>query len=248
MAEKGSPRDYYQIQEQVNPLRQYEGLFARAKNMITPAMVRAFSNRESVSMLALGSATGKNLNAFKGLYSHLRQRGKKASDKILLLDINQQPLEAAKAENQGEDSEKVGFARGDIRDMGKAGVQSESQDLIVSDYTLNFMPDQAGVEQAISEISRVSKVKGAVLLRFGNELAPSPQSPKSSFESPTKKGTQAGFGVLLIESRLILALAKKYNLNLESFDTEVTTDKDGNVRISYAFLLRKLPSPEAAKK
>lgn len=244
MPEPRSPGDYYKIQDTVNPYRQYEGLFTRAREMTPSNMLQAFVARDSINMLALGSATEKNLAAFKGFYSHLRQGNKRQSDKILLLDINQVPLDIAKGANQGVDSEKVDFVQGDIRDMKSAHVEDATQDLVVSDYTLNFMPDERGVEQAIQEISRVSKIKGAVLLRFGNNLVRSPQSTKTSFESPAKKGNQAGFEVLFLPSKLVLALTKKYSLNLESIDTEVTTEADGTARISYIFLLRKIKLKE----
>lgn len=242
--------DYYKNQDQVNAQWQYAGLFSRAKIIIPENIVQEFTTEKPISILVLGSATEKNQVSFKKFYDFLRKGNGKKSDQILLLDINQYPLQSSREMgtdgsvlNQQQESPKFGFIQGDMRNLG---IKEKSQELIVSDCTLNYLSDEQDVEQTFREMSRVIKPGGEILLRFRNNLIAALGLTTIFFESPvSRKGSQGGFDVLFLPSQLIISLAKKHNFNLVSFDTLVVTEDDLK-KISYTFLFKENSMPNSS--
>jgi len=151
---------------------------------LPPNALKSIEEKESAQFLVLGSATPRNLDNIALIDKALRP-GKGNQDKVTIVDANIYPLErhnerikfldewhASYKQNNPDQPNplqypKFNLAQGDIRQLP---FEKRSVDVVLSDYTFNFLSTIEDVDKAFAEIARVLSDEGVVLISIkGNE-------------------------------------------------------------------------------
>lgn len=222
---KLSPENYY---------KNYGGwdlslLYERMKGMGIPEnLLKYIREKESVRFLILGSATTNNLNQAAKIDQYLRP-GKVEQDEVVIIDRNKYPLDEHKKEadwieGKAKDAwsntpkstpefpyPKFEIVQADIRQLPFA---DKSFDLVISDYTLNYLDSLKDVDGTFHQISEVLSPDGlAVVSIRGNDKYP--YSGESNPEIPNdevQNKNQGGVDVHYLPIQAYIDLASKNGL------------------------------------
>ena len=181
---KLSPENYY---------KNYGGwdlglMYERMKNMgVSEDALKSIREKEKARFLILGSATTNNLNQVSKIDQYFRP-GKVEQDEVVIIDRNTYPLEEHKKEvdwieGKGEDSwsntpkstPEFPYPKFEIvqADMRQLPFTDNSFDIVISDYTLNYLDNIEDVNKFFSQISKALSSDGLLIVSIrGNEKYP----------------------------------------------------------------------------
>lgn len=220
--------DYYGSFDMINSLT-IEEMLERIKTMLlSEELLRSFSEKPQASWLILGSATANNLFNIREMAALLRP-GKFMNDDVLIVDRNRYPLQkhqevlADKPEEvKGMIYPKFHLVQGDIRILP---LGDESQDAVVSDYTVNFLASQEDVDLMFSEMSRVLRLGGVAFLTCLFESAhPAEQDATEATIERHKTQQRGAVTIYKFPLEFYLKTAKKYGLEVEEHSMKPSGD------------------------
>jgi len=227
-------------------------MYERMKTMGLPDDLKEQINqKDQVTFLVLGSATTENLGHISQIDSYLRP-GKVEQDKVVIIDKNLHPLWKHQKEIawlEGDDGwtntpkstpefpyPKFGLAQADMR---KLPFKNNIFDMVISDYTLNYLDNEESVSKTFQEISRILSPGGTVMLQVrGNEKYPYEEKNKNEVPNDDiQSKIQGGVKVWYFPIQTYLKIARQYGLELVRYDEEFGSTID-----LYAVLVKKYDS------
>lgn len=157
----------------------------------------------AATLLVLGSATPRNIHNVAKI-DRLMRPGQSGNDGVLMVDFNNYPMTKHAQEWEWlhgvvhTDEQETylpypdyAFAQADMRQLpiGDAVI-----DIVISDYTLNFLDDYEDVQKTFGEVSRVLKPGGVLLLSVAGHENVSPTIPIDALAdlSPQKRSRVGG--------------------------------------------------------
>lgn len=182
-----------------SPAKYYEGfeygggwdlslMISALENLELPAHVKESVARPSeATFLVMGSATTRNIGNIAVLDSKLRP-GKSHNDCVLMIDRNLYPMSQHQREwnwlrpivhGEGDQQDHLPypnfiFAQADMRNLP---LPDESCDVVISDYTLNFLDTREDVARTFGQTQRVLKPGGVMLLAVAGHEDVDPAIP-----------------------------------------------------------------------
>lgn len=207
-------------------------MYERLKSMELPEQVReSVRAKEKATLLVLGSATSDNLSRISQIDSYLRP-GKVEQDTAVIIDQNNYPL-ARHAKDilsiEGKDGwsntpkstpefpfPKFQLTQADIRRLPFA---ENKVDLIISDYTLNYLDNLEDINSTFKEISRTLSADGIALISFrGNHKYPYIEKFPAAPDNDHQQTIQGGVSVHYFPLHTYLNVAKQHGLKLVASD------------------------------
>ncbi|OGF27445.1 hypothetical protein A2331_00585 [Candidatus Falkowbacteria bacterium RIFOXYB2_FULL_34_18] len=184
------------------------------------------NEKESANILILGSATTQNLNGVSKIDKYFRP-DKVEQDKVIIIDKNFYPLSKHKKDidwiegkdgwtNQPKSTPQFPYPKFELAqaDMSQLPFADHKIDIVISDYTLNFLDDLNQVDKTFQEISSSLSENGIALISFrGNEKYPPGQDNQINNENDKQEHTlRGGVTVHYFPLTTYFNIAKKYNL------------------------------------
>ncbi|MFZ2193268.1 MAG: class I SAM-dependent methyltransferase [Candidatus Moraniibacteriota bacterium] len=224
-------------------------MYERIKKMQIPDNNREqLSTKEKANILILGSATPDNLSRIAQIDSYLRP-GKVEQDVAIIIDQNMHPLAKHKEDIlclEGKDGwsntpkstpefplPKFELSQADIRELP---FKNNEVDIIISDYTLNYLETIEDINRTFEEISRVLSTNGLVFISLrGNEKYPYQKENPIKLQNDVQQKNQGGVMVNYFPLHTYFEIAKNHNLNI------VNTDNAGTD--ICALIVKKQESP-----
>lgn len=142
---------------------------------------------DRAKFLVLGSATAKNIHNVTKIAHYLRGKAHVSSDTIYIIDANDRSVElyTSAVEDLDRHSDWSGQSlreaskdsfpypqfkveKADMRDLPH---ESDSQDVVISDYTLNYVDSLEDIRSTFSEVRRVLKSGGLFFMTIIHNLA-----------------------------------------------------------------------------
>lgn len=139
-------------------------------------LIEKIRQKPSANLLVLGSATSSNLFWVSRIDQYLRP-SKVEQDVATIVDINKHPLTEHQPHiliiegkdgwlNEPQSTPEYPYPRFRLAqaDMRELPLVSDSVDVVVSDFTLNFLPDLSDIAQTFQEVSRVMSQDSLALI------------------------------------------------------------------------------------
>lgn len=179
-------RDYY---ERYDSFFDLEMMGERIKSLALPETFFGGLKNKNAEFLVLGSATTKNINGITKIVHHVHGKENVGEDTVSIVDINEESVAIhqkaiddldVRSEWSGQiirevSAEKFPYPqfkvkKGDIRDLPQ---EDKSIDIVISDYTINYLDSLEGIERCFTEVSRVLQDDGTLFItvRFIKEGA-----------------------------------------------------------------------------
>jgi len=172
--------EYY---EEYNSLFDLEMMASRIQAIPLPEeMSTNLKRNKSNAFLVLGSATTKNLNGVTKIAHYLHGKEATLKDSVSIVDINdisvalhgKEIQELDKVSDWSKTSMRENSAKtfpypefsvekGDIRSLSQ---ETDSIDVALSDYTINYLDSKEDVSAFFCEVNRVLKQKGILYIAF----------------------------------------------------------------------------------
>ncbi len=208
---------------------------ALEKTEIPGDILKSIQGKGGIKFLVVGSATERNLDEI-ALLDKLIRPGKGRQDDVIILDYNNYPLQ--RGQDRAEFIEKweenhkrnfpedksdsllypnFEFTQGDIRQLP---LKQESTDIVITDYTLNFLADVEDIEKSFEEIGRILIPGGVVFISVkGNDKYQFSDDFISEKEAQDVQSRELSGGVLINQFPLhtYVAIAKKHGLKLVNY-------------------------------
>ena len=225
------PENYYNNYQGWN----LELMNERVRGMKIPAeIIGAVGSKKKSNILVLGSAVPENINAISKIDSFLRP-GKVEQDTAVIIDQNMHPLKQHKKDiewiegkgtwnNKSLSSPEFPYpnfklARADMRELPFA---ENVFDIIISDYTLNYLDKLEDVEATFEEISRTLTEKGVAIVSFrGNEKY---SDLEGDIVDDVQEKIQGGVKVHYFSIQTYFKIAQKHGLKIVTYDNDLGTD------------------------
>lgn len=184
------------------------------KGLDAPAQATDTLRRTSdATLLVLGSATVRNIHNVANLDNILRP-GQGHHDHAMIVDYSHHPMKQHRQEwdwlepsTRTKEQQRYlpypafSFIQADIRDLP---LPNESCDVVISDYTLNFLANTPDVVQTLGEAARVLKTKGLLLLAVaGHEAVDKSIALEDVVDTPPQLKQRSGH---LVTSQLPLQI------------------------------------------
>lgn len=208
-------------------------MFERLQKMELPdGLLQKIQEKSSAMVLVLGSATPDNLNHISKI-DRLLRLGKVEQDTVVIVDVNKYPLAEHKKEMlwiEGKDGwtntpkstpefpyPKFRLAQADMRELPFG---DQSVDVVLSDYTFNYLTNLNDIEQSFKAISRVLGDDGiAVISIQGNEHYPFEQGKgQGSADDDVQIKNQGGVTVYCFPLRAYLKRAEQFGLRIQQLN------------------------------
>lgn len=233
-AESLNPENYYsQFERSGTDLDKMHDILSR---MDIPVDIKhSLESVHSAAILVLGSATERNIDSIAWIDQVLRP-GRGNNDGVLMIDYNNYPMQKhskhwdwlEKLARTNEQQEYLPypdfvFAQANMMQLPLA---DETIDIVVSDYTVNFLDDLNDVRRTFDEAARVLKPGGVLLLSAaGNEYVdPSipladitirnPQTRYRIGGSNTSQFPMQAYRKALEDSGLVMRVASVYGTDI----------------------------------
>ncbi len=202
-------------------------MYQRISTMdISEKNLEQIRTKEKAKLLILGSATPNNLSIIAKIDSFLRP-GKVEQDTAIIIDQNKYPLDKHKKEilflegkdgwtNTPKSTPEFPLPQYKLvqADMRKLPFGKNEIDIVISDYTFNYLDKAEDVNQVFKEISSVLSPNGILLISvLGNENYSYEENMDSSVTDLNKK-EQGKVQINCFPLHVYLDLAKKNGLEI----------------------------------
>jgi SAM-dependent methyltransferase len=201
---------------------------------VPPDVLESIQNKEKIKFLVLGSATAHNLDNMAKIDKVLRP-GKGAEDTVTIIDYNMYPLErhkerteflerweASHKRNNPNEKDPLPYPKFNLAqaDMKQLPFEEGSADIVVSDYTFNFLSTQEDIDKAFAEVARVLPQDGTMLIAVnGNDkYKPDKQLTDQQMEDLQEREVLGGTVVKQFPIQTYLAAAERHGLELTASD------------------------------
>jgi ubiquinone/menaquinone biosynthesis C-methylase UbiE len=172
--------EYYDAYDSLFDL---EMMMSRMQSIHLPEEIdNNLKQQESNTFLVLGSATTKNINGVTKIVHSLHGKENTQKDLVTIVDINDASLsrhqKAVQELDEVSDWTKTSIReesrqlfpypefkveKGDIRSLSQ---ESDSIDVALSDYTVNYLDSEKDVRAFFNEVNRVLREKGIFYIAF----------------------------------------------------------------------------------
>jgi SAM-dependent methyltransferase len=181
----------------------------------------------TVTFLVFGSATPRNIDNVALLDSTLRP-SRVHQDSVLMIDYNDSPMKDHRNHwidieptARGEEQQKYlpypdfAFARADMR---RLPIEDEMIDVVISDYTLNFLDDYDDVRRTFGEAARVLKTRGIMLLAVAGhvQVAPDADTENLAVRNAQRRERRGGFRTFQFPLQMYEQAASENGLHLRA--------------------------------
>lgn len=182
---------------------------------------------DAANILVLGSATPRNIDNVALLDSTLRP-GRSHQDSVLMIDYNDSPMKdhrdhwidiepTARSDEQQKylPYPDFAFARADMR---RLPIGDEMLDIVISDYTLNFLDDYDDVRTTFGEAARVLKTHGIILLAVAGhvQVAPDADIENLAVRNAQRRERRGGFRTFQFPLQMYEQAASENGLQLRA--------------------------------
>ncbi|NTW14260.1 MAG: class I SAM-dependent methyltransferase [Candidatus Moranbacteria bacterium] len=195
---------------------------------------------ERNDFLVLGSATVKNINEVTRIAHHIHGKKQVVNDVITIVDLNDTSIRMHKeaVEQLDRKSDWTGTTvressaeafpyprfnveRGDIRNLPYG---DSTKDVVISDYTINFLDTPEDINGCFGEVARVLKEDGVLFIAFRY---------KKDDDAPIERASQGG--VIISKMRLedYLASATRSGLTILKKETIYTEGAAGDIMVVF---------------
>lgn len=188
--------------------------------------------KEKINMLVLGSATPDNLFRVAQI-DHLVRPGKAEQDRAVIIDLNRYPLEKHKREIDWIE-DKIGWGDKPMStpefplpkfelaqaDMRALPFKEGEFDLVISDYTLNYLDKFEEVDKVFEEMARTLCSRGIALLSVrGNEKYPPGKNIPKGAEHELQTTKVGGIEVKYFPLKAYLESAERHGFDMDASET-----------------------------
>lgn len=188
----------------------------------------SLTNTPAATFLVLGSATSRNITHLAAIDRELRP-GQGSNDTIVMIDYNSRPLEGHQrewrwlqpmvrgADNTYKDQQYPHFVFGQA-DMRQLPVRDGALDVVVSDYTFNFLGAYGDIHKTFGEVERVLRPLGVMLMSVAGREGVDPTIPVSDLPdlSAQQKERWGGLVTTQFPLQLYTGAAAEHGLALRA--------------------------------
>lgn len=234
-----TPAGYYDGYDGIFDLQLMQG---RIESLVAGSkgrLMEALRQVEKASILILGSATTKNINNATRLAHYLRGKAKVSGDTINVIDANDYSVQIHDAAVKALDAHGNWSGRSiretsqdafpypqfkvEKADMRALPHESNSQDVVVSDYTVNYVDSLEDIKNTFKEVRRVLKNEGLYFMTI--RYNPEQESTESTDDQGIKK-LQGGVQINKFRLDSYLRLAEEAGLERIEMETPFSKESD----------------------
>lgn len=225
MSEKLTQENYYESY-------QYQGwnlslLYERMRNIQIPEdILRSIQEKEKIRLLVLGSATTENLHQIAKIDQYLHP-GKVEDDDAVIIDLNKYPLDQHKKyvdwiegkdswTNTPKSTPEFPYPKFDLvqTDMRQLPFAEGSFDILISDYTLNYIDNPTDLGKVFTQIAQVLSLDGLAIVAVRGTQHGNQKTGDNKALSEAEHTTQGGVEVHYFPLQTYLRIAAEHGLEV----------------------------------
>ncbi len=233
--------DYY---EKYNSFYDLNCLYETINSMdISHEIVDTIKNKQDpITLLTLGSATPENINWLAKIDTYFRGKEKVENDRVIIIDVNQKSVDIHQKRIdqldalsdwsktiEREESKKHWFHYPQytvaLWDMRNLHYTDRSINIIVSDYTLNYLYSIEDIKKTFSEVNRLLTADGIFIV----SLEYSKRSLISQWEKEIKQGN---IGIHRFQLNEYITAAENNNM-IQVAAADYPSHEDGKITIVF---------------